>query len=173
MLSQQTIKNILESLEQNQKVALITDKTDGNSYNIFKKLELDPKYKDKIVILPPNMVQGSEFDYTVLDIDYDNYSNKTSKEEFNSIFINTLKEFYTHVSRSKNGTFIVSKDNFIPVNKSEKLPFPNNTELVQEDISNYKTTITNVFNESLGKPQQTPTTDNSVKKQSTLEKTNI
>ena len=172
-IDENTIKNILESLEQNQKVALITDKTDGNSYNIFKKLELDPKYKDKIVILPPNMVQGSEFDYTVLDIDYDNYSNKTSKEEFNSIFINTLKEFYTHVSRSKNGTFIVSKDNFIPVNKSEKLPFPNNTELVQEDISNYKTTITNVFNESLGKPQQTPTTDNSVKKQSTLEKTNI
>lgn len=172
-IDENTIKNILESLEQNQKVALITDKTDGNSYNIFKKLELDPKYKDKIVILPPNMVQGSEFDYTVLDIDYDNYSNKTSKEEFNSIFINTLKEFYTHVSRSKNGTFIISKDNFIPVNKSEKLPFPNNTELVQEDISNYKTTITNVFNESLGKLQQTSTTDNSVKKQSTLEKTNI
>ena len=172
-IDENIIKNILESLEQNQKVALITDKTDGNSYNIFKKLELDPKYKDKIVILPPNMVQGSEFDYTVLDIDYDNYSNKTSKEEFNSIFINTLKEFYTHVSRSKNGTFIISKDNFIPVNKSEKLPFPNNTELVQEDISNYKTTITNVFNESLGKLQQTSTTDNSVKKQSTLEKTNI
>lgn len=172
-IDENVIKNILESLENGQKVALITDKTSGNSYNIFKKLELDPKYKDKIVVLPPNMVQGSEFDYTVLDIDYDDYSGKTSKKDFNSIFINTLKEFYTHVSRSKNGTFIVSKDNFIPVAKSEKLPFPNNTELVQEDISSYKTVITNVFNESLGN-QQTPTaTSTSAKKSNTLEKTNI
>lgn len=172
-IDENVIKNILESLENGQKVALITDKTSGNSYNIFKKLELDPKYKDKIVVLPPNMVQGSEFDYTVLDVDYDDYSGKTSKKEFNSIFMNTLKEFYTHVSRSKNGTFIVSKDNFIPVTKSEKLPFPNNTELVQEDISSYKTVITNVFNESLGN-QQTPTaTSTSTKKSDTLEKTNI
>lgn len=172
-IDENVIKNILESLENGQKVALITDKTSGNSYNIFKKLELDPKYKDKIVVLPPNMVQGSEFDYTVLDIDYDDYSGKTSKKEFNSIFMNTLKEFYTHVSRSKNGTFIVSKDNFIPVAKSEKLPFPNNTELVQEDISNYKTVITNVFNESLGNQQAPTTTSTSTKKSDTLEKTNI
>lgn len=172
-IDENVIKNILESLENGQKVALITDKTSGNSYNIFKKLELDPKYKDKIVVLPPNMVQGSEFDYTVLDIDYDDYSGKTSKKEFNSIFMNTLKEFYTHVSRSKNGTFIVSKDNFIPVAKSEKLPFPNNTELVQEDISNYKTVITNVFNKSLGNQQAPTTTSTSAKKSNTLEKTNI
>lgn len=172
-IDENVIKNILESLENGQKVALITDKTSGNSYNIFKKLELDPKYKDKIVVLPPNMVQGSEFDYTVLDIDYDDYSGKTSKKEFNSIFMNTLKEFYTHVSRSKNGTFIVSKDNFIPVAKSEKLPFPNNTELVQEDISSYKTVITNVFNESLGNQQTPTTTSTPTKKSDTLEKTNI
>ena len=172
-IDENVIRNILESLENGQKVALITDKTSGNSYNIFKKLELDSKYKDKIVVLPPNMVQGSEFDYTVLDVDYDDYSGKTSKKEFNSIFMNTLKEFYTHVSRSKNGTFIVSKDNFIPVAKSEKLPFPNNTELVQEDISNYKTVITNVFNESLGNQQAPTTTSTSTKKSNTLEKTNI
>lgn len=153
-ISENDIKVLLDNLEEGEKLAYIytPDKQDTEIYNIIQQLKKSSEYNNKIEIRGSNNVQGSEFKYTIVDVTYSNKDNPND-------FTNKLKEFYTFVTRSKNGSILISgKDNSnnLPVIKNKKLDFPNESKLSESDISEYKRLITNIYNKSLESVGKTP-----------------
>lgn len=146
-ISKEEVTKLLDNLEKGETLAYIysSNKQGSELYNIIQELKKNDKYKNKIDIRESRNVQGSEFKYTIIDVEY------TDKNDSQN-FINKLKEFYTFVTRSKNGSILVSgknNSNNLPIIKNKRLDFPNESKLSASDISEYKRLITNIYSKSL------------------------
>ena len=146
-ISKEEVTKLLDNLEEGETLAYIysSNKQGSELYNIIQELKKNDKYKNKIDIRESRNVQGSEFKYTIIDVEY------TDKNDSQN-FINKLKEFYTFVTRSKNGSILVSgknNSNNLPIIKNKRLDFPNESKLSASDISEYKRLITNIYSKSL------------------------
>jgi hypothetical protein len=77
------------------RVLIIVDDDTESKYNSYKTDE----YKDRVVVSKLVDVQGDQFDYVIVDRSFTN----RSKEYFES-----LRDFYTAISRAKIGSVIVN-----------------------------------------------------------------
>lgn len=157
-ISKEEVTKLLDNLEEGETLAYIysSNKQGSELYNIIQELKKNDKYKNKIDIRESRNVQGSEFKYTIVDVEY------TDKNDSQN-FINKLKEFYTFVTRSKNGSILISgknNSNNLPIIKNKRLEFPNESKLSTSDISEYKRLITSIYIKSLEVMGSIPKTPN-------------
>ena len=146
-VSESYIRNLINTLGDKEKITLITDKPDSELITMFTKLI--EEFPDKVNIRKSNEVQGSEYKYVVVDVKYD-IVRGANDSTFNDTFLNSLRAFYTHITRSSEGSIIISANNNVPVAGSLKMDFSSNSELQQSDIDKYKTIISKVFEKSAG-----------------------
>lgn len=161
-VSESYLRNLISKLGEKEKITLITNKTSSPTLDIFTKLVED--FPEKINIKNADDVQGSEYKYVVVDVAYGEVRGAT-ESSFNSSFLNTLRAFYTHITRSSDGSIIISKGNNIPVAGSTKMEYSSNSELQQSDIDRYKTIISDVFSKSSNASTIEPTPSESGKKE--------
>lgn len=141
-LTEGYLKKIAKGLKEGERIALITDNVLSDfRTSVFKKLE--DAYPGQAVVRDSHDVQGSEFKYTIIDVNWANLNTPTA-------FPSNLRYFYTLMSRSSDGNIIVKKDRNI-VNKADKANTTSTSELKQEDISNYKNTMLEILK---GKAQE-------------------
>ena len=155
-IDEKTIEKLIKDLGEKDKLCLITDKQSSPVKDIISKLQ-DKYGADKVRVEDPSEVQGAEYKYTIVDVkypqlDYDNGVN------FNDYFNNLMSKFYTHITRSSDGSIIIKGDNNLPINKSTSYRFPNNSKLSEEDINEYKSIITDVYSNSIGAEIKSDTT---------------
>lgn len=136
-LSESYLKKLAKGLKEGERIALITDNVLSDfRKNAFKKLE--DAYPGQVVVRDSHDVQGSEFKYTIIDVSW----SETSKP---SMFTSNLRYFYTLMSRSSDGSIMVRKEKENLVSKSERTNTTSTSELKQEDISKYKSSILEIL----------------------------
>lgn len=100
-LTEGYLKKIAKGLKEGERIALITDNVLSDfRTSVFKKLE--DAYPGQAVVRDSHDVQGSEFKYTIVDVNWANLNTPTT-------FPSNLRYFYTLMSRSSDGNIIVKK----------------------------------------------------------------
>lgn len=150
------VRNLLSTLGEGEKIALIVDDKNKDTYKLFNKLASEPELANKIIIKEPTKVQGSEYKYVVLDVRYD-LPNESNLKNFNNTFYSILRDFYTHITRSSDGTIIVNTNNNLPMSKSKKLEFPNDMALSQSDIDSFRDFVLDIYKSSAQSSSKTKT----------------
>lgn len=135
-LTESYLRKLAKGLKEGERLALITDNTLSEfRTTVFKKLE--DAYPGQVVVKDSHDVQGSEFKYTIVDVEWANLNSPNA-------FPGNLRYFYTLMSRSSDGNIVIKKDRNI-VNKADKANTTSTSELKQEDISNYKNTMLEIL----------------------------
>lgn len=101
-----TLKNIITK-DPNAKIGILT--SDGKLPEAWNKLLsavgiIDAASMGNVVLYSPKNIQGSEVDYIIFDANLIDIYDKTR---------DNLKALYTFMTRSKNGSIIVDKDNIL------------------------------------------------------------
>lgn len=141
------LQKLINNLKEGERLALITD----NVLSDFRKdifHQFEEKYPDQVVVRDSRDVQGSEFKYTIVDVNWTDSGNNPG------MFIGNLQYFYTLMSRSADGNLIVKK-NFNMVAKSDRASTTSTSELKADDIDAYKKLILGVLQDT--KPEGTET----------------
>lgn len=149
-VDKQTIQKLLKNLKDKEKLCLITDKEKSGIIDILSELSNSPEYKNKIIIKDPSEVQGSEYKYTIVDVTYPPIDYNTASSRFNYIYNDVMTRFYTHITRSSDGSIIIREGNNLPIDESINYRFPSNSKLSQSDIDTYKSFISDVYSNSVG-----------------------
>ena len=137
-VNEQYLRRIISKLQEGEKIAYITNK-DSELGKIFDKLSNE--FADKVAIVSSSNVQGSEFKYTVIDINWDAEVEKT----FDIDFAKNVKKLYTLITRSSDGSILINHPNLL-VNKSTKLTYPSADSTVkEEDVESYKKYVQSQF----------------------------
>ena len=137
-VNEQYLRRIISKLQEGEKIAYITNK-DSDLGKIFDKLSNE--FPDKVAIVSSSNVQGSEFKYTVIDINWDAEGEKT----FDIDFAKNVKKLYTLITRSSDGSILINHPNLL-VNKSTKLTYPSADSTVrEEDVESYKKYVQSQF----------------------------
>ena len=89
--------------------------------------------KDNVFFIKREDIQGLEFDYTVVDVDYTPY-NENSKVD---TYLDNICRLYTMISRSKKGSYVINKNEFELGVAKETSSYTNIT-FNPEEISNYQ-----------------------------------
>lgn len=100
-----SVEGLVKSLEDNQQIVYIHNPgTSSSSYSDMQKLS--SQYPGKIDFKTLDEVQGKEYKYAVIDI---NFTELTSPEDLykNDELLDSLKEFKTAITRSMDGSIIV------------------------------------------------------------------
>lgn len=114
---------------------------------------------DKVTVLPETDIQGQEFDYVVIDKDW----NIPDSQSSDVSFLNFLQDLYTMISRGRNGSIIIDSGllaNAIGNNKIE------NSKAIAQNVSSYtapfRENMLNIIKQILvnNKPQEIPNTIN-------------
>lgn len=155
-ISEPEIRNLISSLGEKEKITLITNKSKSSTLDLFQRLI--EEFPDKINIKQADDVQGSEFKYVVVDVKYDKVrgSNDT---QINDSFLGTLRAFYTHITRSSDGSIIIMEGNNVPIAGSIRMGYSSDSGLQQSDINNYKEVISSIYKRSTNSNTETINSD--------------
>lgn len=153
-VSESYIRRLANTLKDGEKLCLVSNKINSPLFKMFEIL--NKELGDKVIYRQADEIQGSEYKYVVLDVEYNKIRASSAKLK-NNEFLEVLKAFYTHITRSSSGSIIISKDNNLPVTNSANVNFPNNATLPAADIDNYKQVITQVYENSTKDSVETPT----------------
>lgn len=145
-VSEEYLRKLANGLAENEQIALITDKPNSDLSLMFGRLSSE--FGAKFIAVPFNKVQGSEFKYTVVDVDYTPTTGSTISAK-NSGFLTNLKEFYTAITRSSDGTLVIDSKNIL-INHSLAINYPSVSELSDSDITEYKGLVQRVYKNTLG-----------------------
>ena len=118
--------NIINKIPEGENLAYIYENTAPE----FADLGVG---KDNIFFIKREDIQGLEFDYTVVDVNYTPY-NENSKVD---TYLDNICRLYTMVSRSKKGSYIINRDEFRLGLAKETSSYTNIT-FNPEEISNYQ-----------------------------------
>lgn len=136
------------------KIGAIVSNTNGDLAT--KILNLPESLRNKIQIIQHNNVQGSEYDFTIIDVEPMDYDEK---EPWSGL--NAIKQFYTLISRSKQGSLITSSS--VPkglyITSSDANIDDSKASLDEDSINEYKEFRENVLdaiikNELYTKPKK-------------------
>ena len=130
------IENMINKLPDGEKVAYIYSKDVKSEIS-----NLVNKYSDKFIVVRDEDVQGSEYDYTIIDINYNDINDDmNTPADIAAIF----KNIYTLISRSKSGSIIV-KNNNCPIGESKAFTSYSEDTLSADEITEYKNFINDVY----------------------------
>lgn len=141
------LQGLINNLKEGERIALITD----NVLSDFRKdvfHQFEEKYPEQVVVRDSRDVQGSEFKYTIVDVNWTDTTNQNT-------FIKDLKYFYTLMSRSADGNLIVKK-NYNMVAKSDRTSTTSTSELKADDIDGYKKLILSVLKDVKPDTEEVP-----------------
>lgn len=142
------IQKLINNLKEGERLALITDNVLSNfRKDIYHQFE--EKYPEQVVVRDSRDVQGSEFKYTIVDVNWTDAGNNAG------MFLKNLKYFYTLMSRSADGNLIVKK-NYNMTAKSDKASTTSTSELKSDDIDAYKKLILGVLQDNKPSTVETP-----------------
>lgn len=117
--------------------------SDLNNNTVTKINQLPEDIKSRIEIVKADNVQGSEFEFTIIDVDPINYEQNSNWTAFNAI-----KQLYTLISRSKQGSLILNTS--IPkgfnIDSSDSGIDSSRAEFDPNQIEEYKTFREDVLN---------------------------
>lgn len=156
MLTSSEIEKIILNLQDGENLAYIY----SNRYNPSPELvALTTKYPGKFVVVDSKDVQGSEYNYTIINVDYKSVDKTNSPDEITD----ALKNLYTLMSRSKDGSTIVSTTSCLPRNSKSYKTFTKNT-FNPKEVSDYRNFIMEVYKGlELEEPsKETPTTPTAI-----------
>ena len=97
---------MITSLPNGENIAYIYDKAHTPTSEMS---ELTSKYPGKFITVHKDDVQGSEYNYTIVDIDY----KEVNKADTPATVVNALRDLYTLMSRSKDGTILISNSHIL------------------------------------------------------------
>lgn len=86
------VESLVRLLDEGEKLAILVDNDGFAEY-----ADIQSKYSDKIELYNSEEIQGGQFKYVLIDKTFDSDPNNKR---------NTLKDFYTAISRSTTGTII-------------------------------------------------------------------
>ncbi len=87
-------------LKENKSVVFIGNRS-SSFYNLVQELIPD------VITLEESEVQGREFDYVIADLSFNEKSNQHAQ------LIDNLRKLYTAITRAREGSIIIDKDNII------------------------------------------------------------
>lgn len=122
------ISNLMSNLEDGERIALITDKLSGELVDLFNSFN-----SDKLVIVNENDVQGSEYKYTVIDVEWKKIDTSAKASDF----VSELKRAYTLLTRSSVGTIIVDENEHSLFNNNEKTEVSKKVDIDSNDVTEY------------------------------------
>lgn len=128
-------ETLASKLKDGETLAYIYDSTNPR-YDQIKNLK--NKYGDKIKLIDVNDVQGAEFTYAIVDINF----KGVDKQNLTPTFLSELKSLYTLMTRSKLGTLIVDNGNLL-VKNNIKTPISREVKLSQDELQEYSNFVKN------------------------------
>lgn len=108
----ETIKTMLKTLSENDKINFITDNPGSELAIAIKNLNESEEYKDKFDIVSAGASQGQEGQYYIIDLQNTYNQARTELSDPSSSLSNKLpaenfiKAFYTALSRAKQGSLV-------------------------------------------------------------------
>ena len=109
LLTSSLTPDIISKFKENSEIGYVGK--NGETLNLLQKSGF------KVTVLPETDIQGQEFDYVVIDKDFDSDFSTDLK------LLNFLQDLYTMISRGRNGSVIVDPNNnlrrIIGTNKEE------------------------------------------------------
>lgn len=123
--------DIIKLLGTGKKVIYVYDAS-SKIKSIIDKLSSESKYKDQIIKLEPQNVQGLEAPYTIVDVDFTKYK----PDDFGTL-LDGIKHLYTMLTRSEIGTFIINNGitNFLPHLSFQQMEYFIKTPDIADKIS--------------------------------------
>ena len=153
-VSKEYLLGLVADLDENEKIALITDQMNSELANTFN--EILSLYPNKVEIRSSDDVQGQEFKYTIVDVTFSPIKVAGSLEITNLSTLNFLREFYTLVTRSSNGTIIIDKTNGeFDSSYNQQVDYTSDIGFEADDILNFKNTYIDILINSLPAEAQT------------------
>lgn len=149
-IDEKYLRGLIADLDEKEKLVLITDNLDGDSAKLFAKL--NNEFGDKVIVKEEGKVQGSEFKYVVMDVKYQLVDTAVI-ETRNKEFLNNMKAFYTDLTRSSNGSVILSRPELL-IKDSLRINYPSVSALTDSDISKYKSIVLESLKSTLGVEDQ-------------------
>lgn len=148
---EQSVKNMLDSLNEGEKLNFISDDPSTELYQALKALNEGGQYKDKINFITAGASQGQEGQYYVVELSksFDKAVNSGDSEAA-TVFGKTI---YTAISRAKQGSLIVGNyDADTDVSLFQSIP---QTTLQVNNLSpqilqNFAETRKNILSSALG-----------------------
>lgn len=129
------VEILASKLKDGESLAYIYDSTNPR-YDQIKNLK--NKYGDKIKLIDVNDVQGAEFTYAVIDINF----KGVDKNNLTNTFLSELRNLYTLITRSKLGTLIVDNGNLL-IKNNIKTSISREVKLAQDELQEYSNFVKN------------------------------
>lgn len=127
-LDENTVRTLVSNLGEGEKLALITDKNSGKNIDLFNSLD-----KDKVVIVNEDHVQGSEYKYSIIDVDWIPIKANTNED----VFTSELRRAYTLLTRSSVGTIVIDPDGTSIFKNNEATTVSRRVEIDKNDVLEY------------------------------------
>lgn len=134
-VDKQLLQNLKDGLKEHEVIAYIGDITSQRATDLKNLLG------DKLVLVSSNDVQGEEYKYTIIDVEWNTIDANTSLTEFT----NELAKLYTLLSRSSVGSFIINNNNNNFQLKSERVNQSHEIELNQDDLGGYREFLSQIL----------------------------
>lgn len=131
------LESMITSLPNGENIAYIYDKAHTPTSEMS---ELTSKYPGKFITVHKDDVQGSEYNYTIVDIDY----KEVNKADTPATVVNALRDLYTLMSRSKDGTILISNSHILLGNSRRYKTYSSST-FDPKEVSDYKEFISSVY----------------------------
>lgn len=150
-----TIKLMLDTLEDGEKLNYIYDSVDSPLYKYLSNLNSSGEYSGKINIITAGASQSQEGQYYVVDLQL----NKTGPGEQQTLQAQRqIAALYTAISRAKQGTLIFDRtestiSQLISSTRMDKLV---NKKMSQDSITNYGNKRKEILEKVLGNYEKTP-----------------
>lgn len=131
------IESMISSLGEGENIAYIYDEAHVPSSEMS---ELTTKYPGKFITVNKDNVQGSEYNYTIVNIDY----KEVNKSDTPATVVTALRDLYTLMSRSKDGTILVSNSHIL-LGNSRKYKTYSDSIFDSKEVDDYREFIMNVY----------------------------
>lgn len=102
-----------------------------------KNLEFESYLKNdlQVNIVDSDSIQGKQYDYTIINVKF----NNIFESEDSDVVTRTFKKFNTLLTRSKNGSIVISDNNHLPISISRKVfREPIDVSINDQEIADYK-----------------------------------
>lgn len=132
-LSDNYLRGLINKLGEGELLAYIYDEDQKSPLKpLFDKYIQE--FNDKVVMVTSDAVQGEEYKYAVIDVNW----SPIAPSNFDQDFYSAYRKFYTLITRTSEGSIIIKNPNLL-VENSTRLDYPAvDSSLTDTDITSYK-----------------------------------